>query len=216
MNNLVNIIIEPGKAFDHIKEKDDWWIPFVALVIVTLIFLWVTGPAMARMQAQQMAQMGIDRQIPKSAELIKYVAVPIATLIGFLFVSLILWFLGNSFGGDWNYIKALDLYSYSSVIQIIRSILNTSLLLVRGIPNITTFRDLNVATGLNLFFSPGNPKLYALFSGIEVFSIWQFVLIAYGVSAIIGISRKKAAIVSVILYILSVGVSVLFARGGVM
>jgi hypothetical protein len=213
MNNLVNIIIEPGKAFEHIKEKDDWWIPFIGIVIVTIIFLWITGPAMTRIQAQQMAQMGIDRQIPKSAELIKYVVAPIATLLGILFVSLILWFLGNAFGTDWNYIKALDLYCYSSVVQIIRSILNTSLLLVRGIPNIMTFRDLNVATGLNLFFSPENPKLYALFSGIEVFTIWQFILIAYGISEITGISKKKAAIAAVMLFIMSLGISILFARG---
>ncbi len=212
MNNLINIIIEPGKAFEHIKEKDDWWIPFLGLVVVTLIFLWISAPAMSRITAQQMAQMGIDRQIPKSAELIKYVVAPIATFIGFLFISLILWFFGNAFGTDWNYIKALDLYCYSSVVQIIRSILNTSLLLVRGIPNIMTLRDLNIATGLNMFFSPENPKLYAFLSGIEVFSIWQFVLIGYGISAITGISKKKAAIVSVILYILSVGISVLFAR----
>ncbi len=214
MGNLINIIIEPGKAFEHIKEKDDWWIPFVGLVVVTLIFLWVTGPAMSRMQTQQMAQMGIDKEIPKAAELIKYIVAPIATLLAFLLISLILWFLGNSFGADWNYIKALDLYAYSSVIQIIRSILNTSLLLVRGIPNITNFRDLSVATGLNLFFSPENPKLYAIVSGIEVFSIWQFVLIAYGISEITGIPKKKAATVSVILYIISLGFSVLFARGG--
>lgn len=213
MNNLINIIIEPGKAFEHIKEKDDWWIPFIGIVIVTIIFLWITGPAMTRIQAQQMAQMGIDREIPRAAELLKYILAPLAALIGFLFVSLILWFLGNSFGGDWNYIKALDLYSYSSVIQIIRSILNTSLLLVRGTPNITTFRDLNVATGLNLFFSPENPKLYAFLSGIEVFSVWQFILIAYGISEITGISKKKAAIAAVILFIISIGINIIFARG---
>jgi hypothetical protein len=214
MGNLINIIIEPGKAFEHIKEKDDWWIPFVGLTIVTLIFLWVSSPALTRIMTQKMAEMGGGGEIPKAAQYIKYVAAPVVTLIGFLFVSLILWFLGNVLGGDWDYIKALDLYAYSSVVQIIRSLLTTILLLVKGIPNITTARDMEVATGLNLIFSPENPKLYALFSGIEVFSIWQFALIAYGVSEITGISKKKAAITSIILYILFLGFSVIFARGG--
>jgi len=214
MVNLINIIIEPGKAFEHIKEKDDWWIPFIGLAIVTLIFLWVSSPAMSRLTAQKMAEMGIDREIPKAAELIKYIVAPIATLLAFLLISLILWFLGNSFGADWNYIKALDLYAYSSVIQVIRSILNTSLLLVRGIPNIMTFRDLSVATGLDLLFSPENPKLYAIASGIEVFTIWQFILIAYGISEITGISKKKTAWVCVLTYLITLGFSVLFARGG--
>jgi hypothetical protein len=213
MINLTNIIIEPGKAFQHIKEKDDWWIPFVGLTIVTLLFLWVSSPALTRIMTQKMAEMGVDREIPKAAQYIKYVAAPIATLIGFLFVSLIIWFLGNVFGGDWDYIKALDLYAYSSVVQIIRSLLTTIILLVKGIPNIATARDMEIATGLNLIFRPENPKLYALVSGIEVFSIWQFALIAYGISEITGIAKKKAAIASIIVYILFLGFSALFGRG---
>ena len=214
MVNLINIIVDPVKAFKHIKEKDDWWIPFVGLIIVTLLFLWVSSPALTRIMTQKMAEMGVDKEIPEAVQYIKYVAAPIATLIGFLFVSLILWFLANVFGGDWDYIKALDLYAYSSVVQIIRSLLNIAILLVKGIPNITTARDLEVATGLNLILSPENPRLYALFSGIEVFSIWQFALIAYGVSEITGISKKKAAVISIILYIVSLGFNVMFARGG--
>jgi hypothetical protein len=213
MVNLINIIIEPGKTFQHIKEKDDWWIPFAGVVIVTLLFLWVSSPALTRIMTQKMVEMGVDREIPKVAQYIKYVMAPIATLIGFLFVSLILWFLGNISGADWDYIKALDLYAYSSVVQIIRSLLTTVLLLVKGIPNIATARDMELATGLNLIFRPENPKLYALASGIEVFSIWQFALIAYGISEIAGVSKKKAAIASIVVYILFLGFSALFARG---
>lgn len=214
MVNLINIIIEPAKTFQHIKEKDDWWIPFAGIVVVTLIFLWISSPALTRIMTQKMAEMGMDREIPKAAQYIKYLMAPIATLVGFLFVSLILWFLGNISGADWNYIKSLDLYAYSSVVQIIRSLLNIVILLIKGIPNIATARDMQVATGLNLIFSPENPKLYALVSGIEVFSIWQFALIAYGISEITGVSKKKAAIVSIVVYILSLGFSAVFARGG--
>lgn len=216
MVNLINIIFEPGKAFAHIKEKDDWWVPFILLVVVTWIFLWTSGPALARITAQQMSEMGVDREIPKFVEYIKYIGAPIGTLIMWLIMSVLIWFLGNSFEADWDYTKALDLYAYSFVVQALRSILTTVILLVRGIPNIMTFKDLTVATGLNLIFSPENPRLYALFSGIEVFTIWQFVLIAYGVSEITGISKKKAAWVSVIIYLVTLGFSVIFARKGIM
>ena len=216
MANLVNIIMEPGKTFEHIKEKDDWWIPFVLFVIVTWIFLWISGPALARITAQKMAEMGVDREIPKFVEFIKYLGAPIGTLVMWLIVSTLLWFLTNSFGADWNYIKALDLYAYSNVVQVIRSVLSVIILLIRGIPNIMTFKDLNVATGLNLLFSPENPRLYALVSGIEVFTIWQFILIAYGVSEITGISKKKTAWISVTIYLVTLGFGVIFARKGMM
>lgn len=216
MKNLVNIIFEPSQTFQHIKEKDDWWIPFTLLVIVSLGFLWISSPAMTRLTAQKMAEMGIDRELPKAMEYVKYISVPITTFLGFLLASLLIWFLGNSFGADWNFIKALDLYSYSSVVHVIRSVLNIVVLSIRGIPNITTFRDLNIATGLNLFFSPENPKLYALFSGIEIFAIWQFILIAYGISEITGIPKKKAAVISAISFLITIGFSVIFAGKGSM
>ena len=216
MGSLVNIIMEPGKAFEHIKEKDDWWIPFILFVIVTWIFLWISGPALARITAQKMAEMGVDREIPKFVEFIKYLGAPIGTLIMWLIMSVLIWFLANSFGADWDYTKALDLYAYSNVVQVIRSALSVIILLIRGIPNIMTFKDLNVATGLNLLFSPENPRLYALVSGIEVFTIWQFILIAYGVSEITGISRKKAIWISVIIYLVTLGFGVIFARKGMM
>jgi hypothetical protein len=216
MSNLINIITEPGKAFEHIKEKDDWWIPFILLVVVTWIFLWISGPALARITAQKMAEMGTDREIPKFVDYIKYIGAPIGTLIMWLIMSVLIWFLGNSFGADWGFTKALDLYAYSSVVQVIRTLLSAVILLIRGIPNVMTFKDLSVATGLNLLFSPENPRLYALLSGIEVFTIWQFILIAYGISAITGISKKKAAWVSVIIYIITLGFGVIFARKGMM
>ena len=216
MVDLVNIIIEPAKTFRHIKEKDDWWIPFILIVIVTWLFLMLSGPAMTRITAQKMAEMGVDREIPKFTEYIKYLVAPISHLIMWLIMATLLWFLGNSFGADWDYIKALDLFAYSSVIHAIRSVLTTIILFVRGVPNIMTFRDLNIATGLNLLFAPPNPKLYALFSGIEVFAIWQFILIAYGVSEITGISIKKAIWISVIIYLITLGIGVAFAKEGMM
>ena len=211
MSNLINIIIEPVKTFQHIKEKDDWWIPFILVVVVGLIFNWISSPATSRIISQKAAEMG-GGEIPEAMQYLQYIAVPVTTFLGFLLASLILWLLGSSLGADWNYIKALDLYSYSAVPLAIKSVLNIIILFIRGVQNITTFKDLYIATGLNMFFSPENPKLYALFSGIEIFTIWQFVLIAYGISNITGISKKKAAVVSVISFLIIIGFGVIFAR----
>ena len=216
MVHLINIIIEPVKVFKHIKEKDDWWIPLILAIVIAWVFTAVTAPAVARLTAQKMAEMGVDRELPKFMGLIGYISVPIVTMISWLIASVIIWFLGNTFGADWDFIKALDLYAYSAVIQVIRSTLSIVILLLRGIPNIMTFRDLNVATGLNMLFSPENPRLYALFSGIEVFAILQYIIIAYGISEITGISKKKAALVCVITYALTLGFSLIFAGKGTM
>lgn len=214
MANLLNIIIEPGKVFQHIKEKDDWWIPFIIVVVFALIVTWVSAPAIARLTAQMMAERGIERELPAAIGIIKYIFIPIGTLIGWLIIAVIIWTLSNLIGGNWNFIKALDLFAYSSIIGVIKQIITIIVLLMRGLQNIVTFKDLRIATGLDLFFHPENPKLYALVSGIDIFEIWIYTLVALGISEIAGVPKKKGAMVSIITFLVLLGFKVLLARKG--
>lgn len=214
MDSLLNIIIDPGKVFTHIKEKDDWWIPFILIVIIAFIVSWISSPVIARLTAQRLAEMGIDREMPGGLGLIRYIMIPVGTLISWFIISVIFWMISNSFGGDWNFIKALDLYAYSSVVGVIKSILTIIVLKIRGLQNIASFRDLSIDSGLTLFFKPESTRMYTLVSGIDIFQIWIYVLLAFGISELAGISRKKAAIVSIITFIITLAFKVLLTREG--
>ncbi len=214
MTNLINIIIEPGKVFTHIKEKDDWWIPFILIVVVALLVTWISTPVIARITAQKLAEMGIDRELPKGLGLLRYIIIPVGTLISWFLISVIFWMISNGFGGDWNFIKALDLYAYSSVVGVIKSIITVIVLMIRGSQNIISIRDLSVDTGLTLFFKPESTRLYVLASGIDIFQIWIYVLLAFGISELAGTSRKKASIVAIITFIITLAFKVLLTREG--
>jgi len=214
MASLLNIIIEPGKVFTHIKEKDDWWIPFILIVIIAFIVSWISSPVIARLTAQRLAEMGIDREMPGGLGLIRYIMIPVGTLISWFVISVIFWMISNSFGGDWNFIKALDLYAYSSVVGVIKSILTIIVLKIRGIQNIASFRDLSIDSGLTFFFKPESTRMYILVSGIDIFQIWIYALLAFGISELAGISRKKAAFVSIITFIITLAFKVLLTREG--
>lgn len=211
MSNLLNIIIEPGKVFGHIKEKDDWWIPFILIVVVAFIVAWVIASPTARLTAQKMAEVGVDREVPA---FLGYIMIPVGTLIGWLVITVIFWMLSNAFGGDWNFIKALNLFAYASVVGVIKSIITVAILLIRGLENITTVRDMGIDTGLTLFFHPESTRLYLLMAGIDIFQIWVYALLAFGISELAGITRKKAAIVSIITFIITLGFRVLVTREG--
>lgn len=214
MASLLNIIIEPGKVFTHIKEKDDWWIPFILVITLAFIVSWITTPVIARLTAQKLAELGIDREMPGRLGLIRYIMIPVGTFISWLVISVIFWMISNSFGGDWNFIKALDLYAYSSVVSVVKSIITIIVLQIRGLQNITSFRDLSLDSGLTLFFKPESTRMYTLASAIDIFQIWIYVLLAFGISELAGISRKKAAIVSIITFIITLGFKVLLTREG--
>ena len=214
MANLLNIIIEPGKVFQHIKEKDDWWIPFIVVVVFALIVTWVSAPAIHRLTVQKMAEMGVGRELPKGLGVIQYILIPIFTIIIWFSISFIFWMISNSLGSKWDYIKALDLFAYSTVVMVIKHIITLIVLLMRGLQNIVTFKDLRVATGLDLFFHPENPRLYALVSGIDIFEIWIYTLVAFGISEIAGISKKKSAIASIATFIVALGIKILTSRKG--
>lgn len=214
MKNLLNIFIEPGKVFSHIKEKDDWWIPFLVVIAVTLIYTYITTPAVTRLIGQRMAELGVDRAPGGNFMFVRYIAGPIFVLMAWAVFSFIMWIAGSAVGGDWNFLKALDLYAYTSVVAAVKQVLSMVVIKLRGIENIMTFKDLHVSTGLDLFFTPQNPRLYAVLSSVDIFSIWMFTLIAFGVSDIAGISREKSIGVAVLTFIVSVGFSVLTAGRG--
>lgn len=215
MIHLWNILVEPEKVFAHIKEKNDWWIPFIFVVVITMITLWIKNPAVQNLTRQMLEERGMTGELPEFTKYIRYVSVPVMTMIGWLAMSFVIWITANGFGADMDYIKSLDLFAYGSVVVGVGEIIKVIILAMRGFENIATFRDLHVATGLDLFFQPQNHRLFALLSSINVFQIWLFILVAFGISEITGISKKKSTMVAITVFIINLLLSVFLSRKGI-
>ncbi|HDI82436.1 MAG TPA: YIP1 family protein [candidate division WOR-3 bacterium] len=214
---LIDAIVNPGRLFKHIKEKDDWWIPFLVVVVIAIIASLVNFPIFARFMSERMQEFGktVDRELISRLRWINLISIFIASFFFLMLTSFVFWAISLGFKARWSFMKSLDLVAYASLVQSIQAILNIIWIYIRGPSNIMSFRDMSLKTGLDLFFNPTNRRLLSIVSHVNVFTIWFYTLLAFGVAEIAGLDRKKSAIVSVITFIVMLGIRYLLAaRGG--
>uniref|UniRef100_A0A7C4Y6G8 DUF1282 domain-containing protein n=1 Tax=candidate division WOR-3 bacterium TaxID=2052148 RepID=A0A7C4Y6G8_UNCW3 len=204
--DVINILIEPYKAFQHIKEKDDWWIPFVILCLLLILARIVSFPVISRIMTEFMQgnQEMIQRQQinPVMIRVTGILSIPIVNIITFLFLSLLVYLLTYLFGKNLPFIKSLDLISYASMVDGLKTIIEMIVILVRK-NTISSFMDMRLKSGLDLFFHLENKRLMLLLSKINIFTIWFYVLIALGISYLTGMDKKKSTIIAIITFIIS-------------
>ena len=124
-------------------------------------------------------------------------------------VAAVLFFVFNVLlGGDSTFRKVFSVYCYSSLIAIPSMIVKFPLIMIKG--------NLNVQTSLALFLS-ANAKdtfLYSVFSGFDIFSFWQVILISMGLGVMYKYTTKKAFTAVFVLWIIWIvaksGLSTLF------
>lgn len=207
----IDIFLNPGRCFRHIKEKDDWWIPFFIVVIIVIGSYLLLFPATSRIMMERMASFGrnVDKSFIERLRYINSLSIFVVTFFFWLISALVLWGTTALFGGKINFLKSLDLIAYTSLIGALKSILKLIVVLIRGVGNINSLEALRLKTGLDLFLSVHNRRLAILVNSIDIFNIWIYTLIAFGISDIAGLSKKKSAIVSILTFVILIIVRIL-------
>lgn len=211
---LIKILFEPFKAFEHIKEKDDWWIPYLLFSVILIIAQIVSFPIVMKIMSETM---GNDVQPPQGNfslfRIVRLISIPVVTIITFLSLSVLVYLFTFLFGKNLPFIKGLDLISYISMVNSLKTIIGTILVIIRR-NVISSFADMRLKSGLDLFFRSDNRRLNLLISEIDIFNLWFYILLALGISYITGLDKKKSAIISFIVFIFSLGIKFLTAGRG--
>ncbi len=100
---------------------------------------------------------------------------------------------------DTSYKKLLTISVYSSIISLLGLLINTVLALVLG------GSGQEMYTGLGPIFASSGGVAKGIANNIEVFTIWGFVITWLGLQITAGLSKKKATILMVVFFILTIG-----------
>jgi len=197
MKKIIDLYFSPVETFKKLNEKPDWVIPVVLTLIVALIFTMIALPKVIipeqSKRIMEMEQLTEEQKEAASAGLggIKpYITTPIAVTVSFFFIvfvkSWIFFMIFMLFGSRTIFKKVLAIVSYSFLINIPESILKTAMMLMKG--------STRVYTSLALFASNLGFKspLFGLLSRIDIFTIWNLILISIGFTVIYGIGKKKS------------------------
>jgi len=215
IQRVIGVFFSPKKTFEDIDRKPDWVVPFALILIIMLAFTLVTMPITMpeqmekqrdRMEERGMSQEQIETGInagEKIGKIIGPIGAVVGTTIWLLIFTLILWFVGNIvLGGQTTFMKMFSVNNYSSLVGMLGLLLT--------LPIVLTKKTANVHFSLASFLPDDQSKtiLYQVLKAFGLFSIWQFVVLAIGFAVIYKFSMKKSAMTMVVLFLITVIVTV--------
>ncbi|TCW47610.1 uncharacterized protein DUF1282 [Bacillus thuringiensis] len=196
--SLFGMITSPGLQFERMKtSKRVWGVFFLVALLQGLLgglsaYVMHTSPEMLKIK-KELGE--IAGQSSLTTEVISGIGSSFASaMIGTLFIAAIYKMFMMFFGNDTSYKTLLNIVVYTNIVLIIGGLVNTILSLIFG-TGVTQY------TSLGLLFTEGT-FAYGIGNTIEVFYVWNLVLIWLGLHITAGLSKVKASIPIIILFII--------------
>ncbi|KAA0764929.1 Yip1 family protein [Bacillus sp. SH5-2] len=197
--SLFGMITSPGLQFERMKTTEKvWGLFFIVALLQGLVgglnsYITYTSPEMIEMQKKlggALAEQGSLVSNLISSTLWGIVGVMIATLVVAAIYKVFMMFYGN----DTSYKKIVMIIVYADIIVIIGGLINGIIALILGAAP-------TAYTSLGPLFEKGS-LAYGIANSIEVFYLWNLVLIWLGLQVTAGLSKVKAAIPIIVLFII--------------
>ncbi|PEO39108.1 Yip1 family protein [Bacillus wiedmannii] len=197
--SLFGMITSPGLQFERMKTTEKvWGMFFIVSLLQGLVgglnsYITYTSPEMIEMQKKlggALAEQGSLVSNLISSTIWGIVGVMIATFVVAAIYKVFMMFYGN----DTSYKKIVMIIVYTDIIVIIGGLINGIIALILGAAP-------TAYTSLGPLFEKGS-LAYGIANSIEVFYLWNLVLIWLGLQVTAGLSKVKAAIPIIVLFII--------------
>jgi len=206
--DFFGIIFDPKKAYDNIIKAKYW-------VVMLIVFLLVVGiseqfyhnvlinfqikTAQEQTEKSGLSSDAMEQQIAffNNSSLtrpIYFVTTIITQGIFLLIISLIIFFICSVMvGGTAKFAGVWMIYLWTLVITILDTIIKTPLMIIKN--------DMRAGLNLGLFFGPES-KLGAAMSAVDIFTVWQFIVLGFGLAALYKFTVKRGMTISMVLWAL--------------
>ena len=184
--DLVRVLFEPAKVFERVREKPTFFVPVVAIIVVSIgvgalslpYIKAALAPVLAKAAAARGGAAPDPGKIAASQIVASAVFVPIflALSAGFLWVSVSL------FGEDAKYRLLLSVVTFSAVTYLLQLVASFAVLSLRGVESITSPADLQPAFGLDLLAPATTGYAGSLLRSVNLFSVWGAGLNGIGIA----------------------------------
>ncbi|PFE13222.1 Yip1 family protein [Bacillus cereus] len=196
--SLFGMIISPGLQFERMKTSEKvWGMFFLVALLQGLVgglttYVVNTSPEMIKMQ-KELGKLAGKSSI--TSEVIYGIGSGfVGAMLGALFVAAIYKVFMMFFGNDTSYKKLLKIVVYANIVLIIGGLIN-------GIIALILDGGATQYTSLGPLFEQGS-LAYGIGNTIELFYLWNLVLIWLGLQITAGLGKVKAAIPIIVLFII--------------
>lgn len=211
---FIGIFLSPREAIESINRKPNWLVPLIIIALASLIFTMVTLPISMPEQMQKQRekleeQNKSDEEIDtamamgeKFGKIFAPVGAIVGTVIVLVLMAAIYLFIGNVIlGGETTFKKMFSMYTYTSLIGVLAMALK--------LPLVLSQKTMDISFSLSMLLPADQAKnfIYYVLKSVEVFSIWQFALLAIGFSVLYKFTMKKSVWIMVVLFLVYVLIS---------
>ncbi|PFZ95278.1 Yip1 family protein [Bacillus wiedmannii] len=196
--SLFGMITSPGLQFERMKTSEKVWGMFFLMALLQGVlsafttYVTNTSPEMVKMKKELGEFAG---QSSLTSDVISSI---VSGTIGGMLVTFVVAAIYKMFmmfyGNDTSYKKLITIIVYANIVVIIGGFINAIIALILGVAP-------TAYTSLGPLFEAGSVA-YGIGSSIEVFYLWNIVLIWLGLQITAGVSKVKAAIPIIVLFII--------------
>jgi len=206
---IEGIFFNARPVFDGLAAKPVWVDTLIVVLVALIAFNLVVAPYMQqdqlrlmkdnsalkeRIGAERYDQMIQNMENPSARSRIiqMFVTTPLFTLIALLLQALILLILGRFLSSQGAYVQVLSVLLHASLVD---KLFGNA---VRMVLALTRKSLMQTSTSLALLF----PKMevtstsYIMLAQVDIFQIWLFGILAFGLAAVFKIKLKKALFLS--------------------
>jgi hypothetical protein len=228
--NAIRVLFSPQTVFQGLDKRPNWLAPLLICVVVAALSSWiilnpVTIPEQREQMEERFEQQGMtEEQLERATQffdskimtLIAVLSPVLLIPLAILVVSGVLHFVCTLIlGGQTSFSRTFAVMAYSSMIILPGAIVKVPLQLVQ--------KTTQVHAGLGLLLSTPDSSasfahrfFYNLLAQVDVFNVWEVILVAIGISIIYKFTRTKSYYTVGVLWIIwllgSSGVGALLNR----
>jgi hypothetical protein len=193
------IFYAPGRVFQDIERGAvSWWQPLIWLGLLNMLTTFISLPIrrlMLEMNINELPEEMLEKLIEFWSLIAAFevVSAPIGVFLVSLVTALIGYIFINIVAAQSSFKQFFTLYLYAGIIGNVGGLL--SILVVRfgkGLQAIRSPEDAVFSIGLNSFAPSDNAVLEAVFSSLDLFTIWALVIVAMGLMHIFKLTRNQA------------------------
>lgn len=203
--DFIDIFFQPSQVFERRREGQFGLALLILVVLSTALYFALRNglaPIMDAEMSRQAAAM-LEKNPEMTAEQLAtaqgfmekvamfgtVIFIPLGVLIG----AALLWLAGRIFDAKVAFAAAMMIVTYSQLPKIVEMVLSA----LQGLflePEAITSRY-SVTLGIARFLDPDtNPFVLTLIGGLDLFTIWVYVLMAIGLSVVARVPMQRAAL----------------------
>ncbi len=215
VERIIGIFFKPKKVFEYLRQKPKWILPFIIMCCVAVLsnVLVKNFAIQEQIERVQMSDRLSDEQkdqVVKNLQesntgakaFIGIIMTPVFLLLVLIIVSAVLLFCGNTImGGQATFRQMLGMYAHVGLIGLPAAIVKIPIMLAQ--------QSTHVQTSLAAVMPSEADKtlLYKLLAKLDVFTIWEVILLVIGIAVVYRFTNRKAATLVLVLWAVWIAIS---------